>query len=78
MSGRDASVELVEVAGETTKSVNKRSWKAASKGSGMNEAASNFLTNILEIQKKLAQKQFEMLERKVSLLRLLRRREKRK
>ena len=34
----------------------------------MNDAATNYYVNMLEIQKELAQKQLEVLERKVSLL----------
>ena len=59
----------MEVVGETPKSGSKRPKKATVKGSNMNEAASNYYVNMLEIQHKLAQKQFEVLEKKVSLLR---------
>ena len=66
---QDASVEFVEVVGETPKSGSKRTRKATVKGSDMNVAASNYYVKMLEIQKRLAEKQFEVLEKKVSLLR---------
>ena len=66
---QDASVEFVEVVGETPKSGSKRTRKAIVKGSDMNVAASNYYVKMLEIQKRLAEKQFEVLEKKMSLLR---------
>ena len=60
----------IQVEIETPKSSDKRSKKATPKGSNnMNDAATNYYVNMLEIQKELAQKQMEVLERKVCLLR---------
>ena len=66
---QDASVEFVEVVGETPKSSNKRSRKVTAKSGDMNEAASNYYVDMLEIQRKLAQKQMEVLEKRLSFLR---------
>ena len=66
---QDASVEFVEAVRETPKSSNKRSRKVTAKAGDMNEAANNYYVEMLEIQRKLAQKQVEVLEKRVSLLR---------
>ena len=66
---QDASVEFVEAVRETPKSSNKRLRKVTAKAGDMNEAANNYYVEMLEIQRKLAQKQVEVLEKRVSLLR---------
>ena len=58
----------MKIVSETPKSSNNRTRKATAKISNMNEAASKFHVNMLGIQKKLAQKQYEVLDKKVSLL----------
>ena len=65
---QDASVELVEAVRETPKSSNKRSRNVTAKAGDVNEAANNYYVEVLEIQRKLAQKQLEVLEKRVSLL----------
>ena len=66
---QDASVEFVEVVCETPKSSNKRARKVTAKAGDMNEAANNYYVDMLEIQRKLAQKQMEVLEKRLSFLR---------
>ena len=66
---QDASVEFVEAVRETPKSSNNKSRKVTTKAGDMNEAANNYYVEMLEIQRKLAQKQVEVLEKRVSLLR---------
>ena len=60
---------MLSVVTETPKASDKRSRRATPKTSDMNDAANNYYVNMLEIQKRLAQKQLEVLEIRVSLLR---------